>query len=55
MKIRRLITFGIAGFIADTSGNPISDSQGSGVVYLDEVRRYLLTAQKRDTNLLALG
>lgn len=55
MKIRRIITVGIAGYIVDKDGNLLFDNLNTGVVYPDEVRRYLLTAKKRDTNLLAIG
>jgi hypothetical protein len=55
MKIRRITTIGIAGFIVDKEGNLLFDSQNCGVVYPDGVRRYLMTAKKRDTNLLTLG
>lgn len=55
MKTRRITIVGIAGFLVDSEGNMIVDNQDNLVVYPDEIRRYLLTAKKRETNLLALS
>jgi hypothetical protein len=55
MKIRRITAISIGGYIVDKDSNFLVDEQNNSIVYADEIRRYLLTAKKRDTNLLALS
>ena len=55
MKIRKITTSNVIGYVTDPEGFLLADSEGQGVVYAGQVGRYLLTAKKRDTNLLASG
>lgn len=53
MKLRKTTTSDVIGYLVDPNGVILVDDQDDGVVYVDEVGRYLLTAKQRDTNLLA--
>jgi hypothetical protein len=53
MKLKKIIESAVIGYLVDPNGIGLVDAQGTALVYAGLAGRYLLTAKKRDTNLLA--
>ncbi|MEN8242170.1 MAG: hypothetical protein ABFS17_09640 [Chloroflexota bacterium] len=53
MSVRKIESIDVVGFVVSPDDEKLEDQSGSLVVFTEETRRGLLTAKKRDTNLLA--
>jgi hypothetical protein len=55
MKTRKLESSEVVGFIISPANELLTDEANDTLVFTERAQRYLLTAKKRDTNLLAMG